>query len=157
MKKGMVIAIDFDGTLCENEFPEIGKPKQSMIQTCIQLKQWNNKLILWTCREGELLEAAVRWCKDQGLEFDTVNAPLPEQLEEYQNDTRKIYADIYIDDRAYSPEAYAAVVENAKRKIYIDNNKCSHCRKPRVCSADYCAHAAAAAGEAYRRDNHGRN
>ncbi len=153
MKNSMVIAVDFDGTLCIDQFPAIGPPKESVIKMCRQLKEWGGKLILWTCREGELLEAAVTWCKDRNIEFDSVNEPLPEQLEQYQNDTRKIFADYYIDDRAYSPEAYTAIVENIKREIYIKDNQCNHCRKPRVCNTDHCRSAAAAAGEAYRREN----
>lgn len=95
----MIYAIDFDGTLCENTWPDIGSPKQSVIDHCKRLKADGHKLILWTCREGARLDAAVEWCKARGLTFDAVNANLPEQIELYGNDSRKIGADYYIDDK----------------------------------------------------------
>lgn len=58
-----------------------------------------HKIILWTSRDGEDLEKAVAWCHEQGIQFDAVNEPLPEQIKRWGNDTRKIYADFYIDDR----------------------------------------------------------
>ena len=64
------------------------------------------RLILWTNREGDLLEEAVEWCKAHGLTFDTVNANLPELIDLYKNDCRKINADIYIDDKAVNPVPY---------------------------------------------------
>ena len=95
-----VIAVDFDGTLCEREkFPQIGKPKIELIQWLIQQQMNNKKLILWTCRENENLEEAVQWCKQYGLEFDAINENLPM----CGIKTRKVIADIYIDDRACIP------------------------------------------------------
>ena len=95
----LVIAVDFDGTLCENAFPDIGKPKQHVMDYVKKLKSEGNKLILWTCREGELLEKAISWCHENGLSFDAYNANLPERIEEFGTDPRKIGADFYIDDR----------------------------------------------------------
>ena len=95
----LVIAVDFDGTLCENAFPDIGKPKQPVMDYVKKLKSEGNKLILWTCREGELLEKAISWCHENGLSFDAYNANLPERIEEFGTDPRKIGADFYIDDR----------------------------------------------------------
>jgi len=63
------------------------------------VKAQGHKIILWTSRAGEDLENAVEWCKKQGLVFDAVNEPLPEQIARWGNDTRKIYADYYIDDK----------------------------------------------------------
>ena len=91
-----VIAVDFDGTLCKQAWPEIGEENEILI----------DRLILWTNREGDLLEEAVEWCKARGLTFDTVNANLPELIDLYKNDCRKINADIYIDDKAVNPVPY---------------------------------------------------
>ena len=68
-----IYAVDFDGTLCENRFPDIGIPNTKLIEWLIQKKAEGDKLILWTNRVGRYLDNAVRWCVDQGLEFDTVN------------------------------------------------------------------------------------
>ena len=95
-----VIAIDFDGTLCENKYPAIGKPNAWIIEFVKQEKEKGNQFILWTCREGQLLEEAVAWCKQQGVTFDAVNANIPERVARFGSDPRKVGADLYIDDRA---------------------------------------------------------
>jgi histidinol phosphatase-like enzyme len=100
----MIIAIDFDGTLCENAWPEIGAPRNGVITYAKQKKRDGASLILWTNRKGERLEEAVAWCKALGLEFDAVNANVPEIVEKFGGDTRKVYADEYIDDKARRPE-----------------------------------------------------
>ena len=93
----MVIAVDFDGTLCEDAFPEIGKPHETLINDLKRCRKENgDKLILWTCRCGEYLDKAVEWCKEQGLEFDAVNENVP-WIGFY---SRKVCADVYIDDLA---------------------------------------------------------
>lgn len=97
----LVYAIDFDGTLCQNEWPDIGPPRMTMIHAVKNIKADGNKIILWTCREGESLIAAVDWCKCHGLVFDSVNANLPERIDLY-GDCRKIGANYYIDDRNMS-------------------------------------------------------
>jgi len=96
----LIYAIDFDGCLCADAWPEIGKPNVALIGSLLRAKNRGDKLILWTCREGDKLREAVEWCKAQGLEFDAVNANLPEMTAHYGNDSRKIGADIYIDDKA---------------------------------------------------------
>lgn len=96
----MIFAVDFDGTLCKNRWPEIGKGNGRLIRWLIGRRKAGDKVILWTCRCGDMLEAAVRWCRDRGLEFDAVNANLPERIEQYGNDCRKVSADVYLDDRA---------------------------------------------------------
>lgn len=98
-----VIAVDFDGTLCGNEYPTIGTPHLSLITKLKKLKENGCKIILWTCRKDEFLDAAIHWCRDYELEFDAINENLPEYVEFFGGDTRKIYADIYIDDRAMLP------------------------------------------------------
>ena len=94
-----IVAVDFDGTLCENAFPSIGAPKMDVINAIKEYKSYGWKIILWTCRNKEHLTKAVAWCKLHGLEFDAVNTNLPEVQELFGGDTRKIFADVYIDDK----------------------------------------------------------
>lgn len=73
-----IIAVDFDGTLCENKWPEIGEPNTNLIGYLIEMrKSFGAKIILWTCRVGEMLDKAVNWCSEHRLEFDAVNENLP--------------------------------------------------------------------------------
>ena len=95
-----VIAVDFDGTLCEDKWPEIGKPNTELITYLKDQQTVGNKIVLWTCRNGDRLLEAVKWCEKLGLKFDTVNENLPEVLEWMGGDSRKIFADMYIDDRS---------------------------------------------------------
>lgn len=106
-----IYAVDFDGTLAVTRFPEIIEPRHKAIAAVKMLKVYGHKVILWTSRDGKDLEAAVEWCRGQGLEFDAVNAPLPEQVERWGNDTRKAYADFYIDDKAVSVKALEAMTD----------------------------------------------
>lgn len=95
-----VIAIDFDGTLVSDEFPEIGEKNLHMFNTCKLLQAHGVKLILWTSRDNENLSAAIEYCKGEGLYFDAVNENIKEVRDMFANDTRKVYADLYIDDRS---------------------------------------------------------
>ena len=104
--KKLTIAVDFDGTLCEFAFPDIGGQKKGhkvLMDKLIQLRNEGHKLILWTNRgdneEYPVLTEAVEWCRDKGLEFDSVNDNLPNQ-KKLSGYSPKIMADIYIDDRA---------------------------------------------------------
>lgn len=99
-------AVDFDGTLCVNEFPKIGAPNKALIAHLIKKKAQGNKLILWTCRVGERLQEAVDWCKAQGLDLDTVNENLPEIIAKWGRNNRKVFADVYIDDKAVNKPKY---------------------------------------------------
>ena len=96
----MRIAIDFDGTIVEPRYPRIGKEIPFAIATLKQLQTERHLLVLWTVREGKLLDEAVDFCRKRGLEFYAVNANHPE--EEVRNDMtspcRKVVADLYIDD-----------------------------------------------------------
>lgn len=97
----MIIAVDFDGTITkESKWPELGEPNMPLINELIRRRNNGDKLILWTCRDGDLLNAAINFCKAFGLEFDAVNDHLPEMKEKFGNDTRKVYADLYVDDKA---------------------------------------------------------
>lgn len=99
----MVYAVDFDGTLCEDAFPEIGAPILATIEFVKAARAAGDKVILWTCRVDDRLEAALAWCADQGLVFDAVNDNLPELIEKYSSNCRKVCADRYIDDKAIGP------------------------------------------------------
>jgi histidinol phosphatase-like enzyme len=94
-----IVAVDFDGTIVEDNFPEIGKEKPGMIDMLKALQSKGVKLILWTSRDHDQLQAAVDYCKRAGLNFDAVNENLPEVRAMFNNDTRKVYADLYIDDK----------------------------------------------------------
>lgn len=96
--KRPILAIDFDGTIVENRYPSIGKPMLFAFESLKKLQEKGFILILWTYRSGRKLEEAVEYCKDNGIEFYAVNKSYPE--EEYTNSmSRKINADIFIDDR----------------------------------------------------------
>lgn len=110
-----IIAVDFDGTLAETKFPEIVAPKLRMIQFVKQLQQQGCILILWTCRCGEDLTAAVEWCKEHGLEFDYINENVPENVEKWGNDSRKIFAHEYIDDKATNPVKERAWIRRLRK------------------------------------------
>jgi hydroxymethylpyrimidine pyrophosphatase-like HAD family hydrolase len=94
----MKIAVDFDGTIVENKFPGIGKPLLFAFETLIELQKKGHDLVLWTYRSGKKLDEAVAFCRDHGLEFYAVNKNFPEERDE-EPISRKIAADIYIDDR----------------------------------------------------------
>lgn len=100
MKKTLTIAVDFDGTIVEHEFPSIGKELPFAIHTLKSLQSKGHRIILWTFRAGENLEEAVNYCKEKGLEFYAVNKNYPEEKFD-ESVSRKILADIYIDDRNF--------------------------------------------------------
>ena len=95
----MTIAVDFDGTIVEHKYPEIGKEKPFAIETLKSLQDDGHKIILWTSREGELLQAAIDFCKERGFVFYSVNSIYPEGFMFKKAEGRKIVADLYIDDR----------------------------------------------------------
>ena len=96
----MTIAVDFDGTIVEHRYPEIGKELPFATQTLKMLIEDRHKLILWSVREGKLLEDAVEWCRKRGVEFYAVNKDFPEEdLSKNQTFSRKLKADVWIDDR----------------------------------------------------------
>lgn len=106
MRKINTIAVDFDGTLCYSNYPELGEPNNILIQQMINMRLAGKKVILWTCREGDALVQAVEWCRVHGLEFDAVNENVPERIAEWGTNPRKIGADIYIDDLGVLPDAF---------------------------------------------------
>ena len=100
MAGNKIFAVDFDGTLSQGvPFPEIGEPNEPLFDMLQQEKAKGSRIILYTCRTGADLKAAVAFCNSRGLHFDAVNENLPELIAAYGGDTRKINADYYIDDK----------------------------------------------------------
>lgn len=100
----MIYAVDFDGTLSVGaRWPEMGKPNKPLFDFLIRQQAAGAKIILWTNRSGGLLMGAVEFCRHRGLVFDAVNENLPDMIELYGNDSRKVGADVYIDDKAINP------------------------------------------------------
>ncbi len=96
----MTIAVDFDGTIVEHAYPKIGKEIPFATETLRQLIQDRHKLVLWTVREDELLQEAIDWCRERGVEFYAINRDYPEEEREKNNHfSRKLKVDIWIDDR----------------------------------------------------------
>ena len=96
----MIIAVDFDGTIVDDRYPKIGAERPFATQTLRMLIQERHRLILWTVREGALLDEAVEWCRERGVEFYAINKDFPEEdVEKNRHFSRKIKADIWIDDR----------------------------------------------------------
>lgn len=94
----LIIAVDFDGTIVEDRYPGIGKPRIFAFETLKRLQDDGHRLILWTYRHGQTLEEAVAFCEQNGINFYAVNKSFPE--EQFDNSkSRKINADIFIDDR----------------------------------------------------------
>ncbi len=98
MSSSKLIAIDFDGTIVEDKYPDIGKPLMFAFETIKKMQEDGHRLVLWTYRKGKKLDEAVEFCKKNGIEFYAVNKNFVE--EDYTPDVpRKLKADIFIDDR----------------------------------------------------------
>ncbi len=95
----MKIAVDFDGTIVEHAYPKIGKEIPFATETLKMLIKDRHELILWSVREGRLLDEAVAWCRERGVEFYAVNRDYPEEKKGMRHFSRKLKADIFIDDR----------------------------------------------------------
>lgn len=96
----MTIAVDFDGTIVSHEYPKIGKEIPFATQTLKMLINDGHKLILWTVREGKLLDEAIQWCHEHGIDFYAINKDYPEEEKENNNHfSRKLKVDMWIDDR----------------------------------------------------------
>lgn len=100
MDRPIIVAVDFDGILCQDKFPEIGKPNYEMLSFVRRLQDSGIETILWTSRVDDRLEEAISWCEDRGLHFMSINDNTPNNKEQYGTNPRKVYADIYIDDRS---------------------------------------------------------
>lgn len=96
----MTIAVDFDGTIVRHRYPDIGEEIPFATQTLKMLIEERHKLILWSVREGQLLDDAVEWCRERGVEFYAVNRDFPEEdITKNQHFSRKLKVDMWIDDR----------------------------------------------------------
>jgi hypothetical protein len=96
----MIIGVDFDRTIVEDRYPDIGEEIPFATDTLKMLIKEHHRIILWTVREGKYLEDAVNWCRDRGVEFYAVNRDYPEETtDNNQYFSRKLKADLWIDDR----------------------------------------------------------
>jgi len=96
----MIIAVDFDDTLMLQTAAGKTVPNIRLMGSLAKEQASGNIVILWTCREGKMLEEAVRYCVKHGFRPNYVNQNAPEIIKRFGGDSRKIYADVYIDDRA---------------------------------------------------------
>lgn len=120
-----IVAVDFDGTLVEDKFPEIGEPKENVWVDIINAQKNGAKIILWTSRDNGRLKEAVEFCTARGLHFDAINDNLDECKVLFNNDTRKVYADEYWDDKAIS--YYCTKAVSNKNAVY--NSPLEHFRR----------------------------
>ena len=97
----MKLAIDFDGTIVEHKYPAIGKEMHFAFQTLDALQKQGHQLILWTYRSGKALDEAVEFCRKNGIEFYAINKSYPEEEFDENESSRKIMADIFIDDKNF--------------------------------------------------------
>jgi hypothetical protein len=95
----MKIAVDFDGTIVEHRYPQIGEEKLFAFETLKQLQKLGHQLVLWTFRHGKELDEAVDFCRKKGIDFYAVNKSYPEEVFDLENFSRKIDVDLFIDDR----------------------------------------------------------
>ncbi len=106
-----IIAVDFDGTLVEDKFPEIGEPREEVWDKVRRVQEKGCKIILWTSRDNQRLKDAVEFCVKRGLHFDAINENLDECRVLFNNDTRKVYANEYWDDKAVGTYCSIMVTE----------------------------------------------
>lgn len=100
----MIIAVDFDGTIVDDRYPAIGGFRPGAVECLKKLRAEGYSLVLWTCRAGWDLAAAVKACAERGIRFDAVNCNLRSRVVQFDgNDSRKLSADLYIDDRGLAP------------------------------------------------------
>lgn len=96
----LTFAIDFDGTIVDKSFPDIGNERESAVETMKQLQDDGHKIVLWTARSGEYKNNAVEWLKEKGFTPDAVNKN-PKNCKVFS--FPKVFADVYIDDRNFPP------------------------------------------------------
>lgn len=124
----LTIAVDFDGTLVENRYPKIGKPILFAFEALKKLQQEGHQIILWTYRSGVKLQEAVEFCESKGITFYAVNKSYPEEEYEEEVMSRKILADLFIDDRNINGlppwgEIYHQLVESSKEESGLPKKK----------------------------------
>lgn len=99
-KEITIYAVDFDGTISLGAWPHLGEPNKELIDFLNFHKKYGDKIILWSCREGVALEEAVDYSLKHGLAFDAINNNIPEVIEHFGVNSRKVSCDYYIDDKA---------------------------------------------------------
>lgn len=126
----MIFAIDFDGTLHFGNFPGVGEPNYKLIEKIKHLKKDGHKFVLWTCRNGEFLEPVIEFCKKYNIEPDAINDDVDEIIEYWKDDrSKKISADLYIDDCTITPEDFISLLSGfddkpeRKKEIKYFNEK----------------------------------
>ena len=122
----MLIAVDFDGTIVQHEYPLIGKEIPFATATLRKLIEDGHRLILWTSRRGKLLDEALAWCRERGVEFYAANKNYPEETED-MGEPRKLKVDCFIDDRNIGglPDwgiIYQLITKNISFQEYLLNN-----------------------------------
>lgn len=125
----MIIAVDFDGILCEDAFPEIGKPNYPIISAVRHLIDAGHDVILWTSRVNDRLTQAVRWCEGYGLYFCTVNDNISANVKEFGTNPRKVYADVYIDDHSILFSRNNRITRNKTTSVNHIINEINHILK----------------------------
>lgn len=121
----MIIAVDFDGTIVEDKYPGIGRERPFATATLRQLIKDGHQLILWSVREGDLLNEAVEWCEERGVRFYAVNKDLDEDKKDPQGKSgysRKVKAQMFIDDRNVGglPD-WGAIYQMISQRISYEN------------------------------------
>ncbi|MDB2435960.1 hydrolase [Schleiferiaceae bacterium] len=124
MRKSLLIAVDFDGTIVEDAYPKVGKAKPFAIETIKMLQNDGHRIILWTYRHGRALKEAHQFMIDSGIEPYAVNRSYPEEAPHPSDVSRKIHADLFIDDRNFG--GFPGWGE-----IYQNLNKDNQAPKPR--------------------------
>lgn len=132
IKNPKIIAMDYDGTLALNSYPQAGDPNWPVINKALAEQAAGAKLILWTCREGDELAIALDACASRGLHIAAVNDNLPEMQQFFGNNPRKIFGNEYWDDRAVNPTVDAVEVVRCRECDWRDEDgDCvnPHCTK----------------------------
>ena len=134
----MIVAVDFDGVLHDGKkFPDIGNPRKGVFHHLIEMRKQGHKVILWSCREGRNLTDAVMFCNEQGLHFDAINDNLPSMREKYGNNSRKVFADLYIDDKGMDAVEFMQwrrQMENVKKSKEYEKVAKVGCNISMVCA-----------------------
>lgn len=120
----MIIAIDFDGTICTDQYPEIGVPLPYVVDTIQTLYKDGHYIIINTCRDGDRLTEAINWLMANDIPFNRVNDNHPDVPAKYGSNSRKVFADLYIDDRNLGGfdtwlQAYERIQELDKQKSHV--------------------------------------
>jgi hypothetical protein len=109
-----IFAIDLDGTIWKEEYPGIGPIIPEAVEALREIKKLGHTIIIWTCRQGKLLEEAIDYLKRYNIPFDYVNENVPEKIALYKNDCRKIGANYFVDDRNIGDWSWNDVLEVAR-------------------------------------------